>query len=47
MPSWKLTIFVNAIKARMKQEERTAQEIIEDYAKLRDEEKNEILVHIN
>jgi hypothetical protein len=43
MPSWKLTIFVNAIKARMKTDDRTAEDIIQEYTKLANEEKTEIL----
>ena len=43
MPEWKKLIFVNAIRARMKMEGRTAEEIIQDYPKLTAEEKAEIL----
>jgi hypothetical protein len=43
MPTWKKTIFVNAIKARIIQESRTAEDIIEDYPKLSKEEKEEVL----
>ena len=43
MPKWKKLIFVNAIRARMKMEGRTAEEIINDYPKLTAEEKAEIL----
>lgn len=43
MPTWKKNIFVNAIKARMVQEGRTAQEIISDYVALTEVEKTEIL----
>lgn len=43
MPGWKLNIFVNAIRIRMKQEERTAEDIVEDYPKLTGKEKQEIL----
>jgi len=46
MPVWKKTIFVNAIKARMKIENRTAEDIIQDYPKLTEEEKIEILAEI-
>lgn len=46
MPVWKKTIFVNAIKARMKMEDRTAEDIIQDYPKLTEEEKVEILAEI-
>lgn len=43
MPSWKLNIFVNAIKARMESENRTAEDIIQEYTRLTDDEKTEIL----
>lgn len=43
MPTWKLSIFVNAIKARMVQENRTAEDIIQDYTKLTETEQAEIL----
>jgi uncharacterized protein (DUF433 family) len=43
MPIWKKTIFVNAIKARIIQESMTAEEIIEEYPKLTEAEKKEIL----
>lgn len=43
MPTWKKSIFVNAIKARMTIESRTAEDIIEDYPKLSEAEKEEIL----
>lgn len=46
MPVWKKTIFVNAIKARMEMEDRTAEDIIQDYPKLTEEEKVEILAEI-
>lgn len=46
MPIWKKTIFVNAIKARMEMENRTADEIITEYTKLTEEEKAEILAEI-
>lgn len=47
MPTWKKTIFVNAIKTRIKQENRTAEEIIAEYTKLTTDEKAEILAEIN
>lgn len=47
MPTWKKTIFVNAIKTRMIQENRTAEDIITEYTKLTDAEKTEILAEIN
>ncbi len=43
MPKWKKSIFVNAIKSRMEQEKRIAEDIILEYKKLSDEEKQEIL----
>lgn len=43
MLEYKLNIFVNAIKARMERENRTAEEIIQDYTKLTEVEKEEIL----
>lgn len=46
MPIWKKTIFVNAVKARMPQENRAAAEIIQEYTKLTDNEKNEVLAEI-
>lgn len=47
MPTWKKTIFVNAIKALMIEENKTAEEIIVRYTKLTDAEKTEILAAIN
>lgn len=47
MPSWKKSIFVNAIKARMELESRTSEDIIQEYTKLTEEEKTEILSDIN
>lgn len=47
MPTWKKNIFVNAIKARMEQENRTTEDIIQEYVKLTEEEKTEILAEIN
>lgn len=46
MPIWKKTIFINAIKARMEMENRTAEDIITEYVKLTEEEKAEILAEI-
>lgn len=46
MQTWKKTIFVNAIKARMVQESRTADGIIAEYTKLTEDEKTEILAAI-
>lgn len=47
MFEWKKSIFVNAIKARMAQENRTAEDIIQDYTRLSEAEKTEILVAVN
>lgn len=47
MFEWKKTIFVNAIKTRMKEENRTAENIISEYTKLTEAEKAEILAEIN
>ena len=46
MPTWKRNIFVNAIKARMETEARTAEDLITEYTKLADVEKAEILAVI-
>lgn len=43
METWKKSIFVNAIKTLMQQENKTAEEIITRYTKLTDAEKTEIL----
>lgn len=43
MLEWKKNIFVNAIKARMERESRTAEDIITEYTKLTEAEKQEIL----
>lgn len=43
MPAWKKSIFVNAIKARVSMENRTTEDIIEEYTKLTQDEKEEIL----
>ena len=42
MEAWWKTIFVNAIRARMSMESRTAEDIIAEYVKLTDDEKAEI-----
>lgn len=47
MESWKKSIFVNAIKTLMAQENKTAAEVITRYTKLTDAEKTEILMAIN
>jgi len=46
MPTWKKNIFVNAIKIRMVQEDRTAEDIITEYTALSEAEKTEILASI-
>ncbi len=46
MPTWKKTIFLNAIKARIQMENRTADDIIQEYLKLSESEKEEILNEI-
>ena len=46
MPTWKKNIFVNAIKIRMVQEDRTAEDIITKYTALSEAEKTEILASI-
>lgn len=46
MLTWKRTIFVNAIKARMTQENRTAEDIIAEYTKLTEDEKVEIIASL-
>lgn len=43
MPEWKKNIFVNAIKVRMEREGKTAEELIDEYNKLTDTDKAEIL----
>jgi hypothetical protein len=46
MPTWKKNIFVNAIRARIVQENRTAEDIITEYTALSEAEKTEILASI-
>lgn len=46
MPTWKLNIFVRAIKKRMTDENRTAEDVVSDYAALTAEEKAAILTAI-
>lgn len=46
MPTWKKNIFVNAIKARIVQENRTAEDIITEYTTLSESEKTVILTAI-
>ncbi len=43
MPSWKLRIFVRAIKARMEAEQITAEQALADYPALTVEERQAIL----
>lgn len=47
MAVWKKIIFVNAIKARMQIESRSAEDIIQDYPKLTEAEKTEILADLS
>ena len=46
MPSYKLNIFANVIIARMEAEQRTAEDIIEEYTKLTTVEKTLILAEV-
>ncbi|MCY6957971.1 hypothetical protein [Clostridium brassicae] len=46
MPVWKKIIFVNAIRTRVNQENRTKEDIIKEYVKLTEEEKKEILTEV-
>ncbi len=43
MPEWKKNIFARTVKARTESEQRTAEDIMKEYPKLTDEEKQEIL----
>ncbi len=43
MATWKLKLFVYVIQKRMIEENRTAEEILAEYPRLTDEEKQEIL----
>lgn len=43
MPEWKKNIFIRAVRTRMHQEGRTAEEILAEYPALTEEEKAEIL----
>jgi len=43
MPTWKKNIFVRVIKRRIQDEQRTAEDILEEYPALTEDEKNEIL----
>ena len=40
MPTWKKRIFVNAIKIKLRTEEKTLEEILKGYPKLTDAEKD-------
>lgn len=46
MPAWKRNIFVSAIRTRMTNEGRTAEDIITEYPALTEAEKTEILAAI-
>ncbi|WP_199872900.1 hypothetical protein [Inediibacterium massiliense] len=43
MSTWKKNIFIRVISRRMKEENRTAEEIISEYSALTEAEKQEIL----
>lgn len=44
---YKRNLFINVVKTRMKNEDLTATEILDQYTKLTDEEKTEILENLN
>lgn len=44
MPTWKKNIFVRTVRYRMRTENKTATEILQDYPALAEEEKQEILL---
>jgi len=46
MPTWKRNIFIRVIKRRMQEERLTAEDILEEYPALTEDEKNEILASI-
>jgi len=46
VPTWKKNIFIRVIKRRMQEEQRTAEDILEEYPALTEDEKNEILASI-
>ena len=46
MQDWKLNVFVTAIRARVERENRSAEDIVSEYKKLSEEEKNEILAKV-
>jgi len=43
MPLWKKNIFIRTVQYRMRTEGKTAEEILQDYPALTEEEKQEIL----
>jgi len=43
VPAWKLRIFVRAVRARMEAEEVTAEQALESYPALTEQEKQQIL----
>ena len=43
MPTWKKNIFVRVVNRRMRDEEKTAEEILLEYPALTNEEKAEII----
>lgn len=43
MPAWKLRIFVRVVKARMESEELPAEQVLESYPALTEQEKQQIL----
>ena len=46
MPAWKKNIFARVIHRRMQEEQRTAEDIVQEYIALTEDEKMEILVAI-
>ena len=46
MPTWKKNIFIRVIKRRMQEEQLTAEDILEEYPALTEDEKSEILASI-
>jgi len=46
MPLWKKNIFVRTVQYRMRTEGKTAEEILQDYPALTEEEKQEIIVTV-
>ncbi len=46
MPTWKKNIFIRVIKRRMQEEQLTAEDILEEYPALTEDEKTEILAEI-